>query len=172
MIVHRHERRQRPGGAGKRPGDGASPCGGSFTGSAQRGTPPNGSPGLAHRNDRTTIRGKIRTEQNWIGGTSWGPLNAEFVPPPPDMLPMLLEDLVEFCNRADLPAVVQAAVAHAQFETLHPFADGNGRAGRCLIHIILGRRGMEGPLRPPISLGLAADKRSYIEDWRHFALAA
>ena len=77
--------------------------------------------------------GHIRNEQNWIGGSSYNPCSASFVPPPADRVPVLLEDLCTFCNGDDLPAIVQAAMAHAQFETIHPFVDGNGRIGRVLI---------------------------------------
>jgi len=117
---------------------------------------------LLNGTTESRFAGVIRHQQNWIGGTSFSPRDAEFVPPPPDRLPELLADLVGFCNRTDLPAITQAAAAHAQFETLHPFGDGNGRAGRCLIHLVLGQRGLEGPLRPPISLVLARDKHAYI----------
>jgi Fic family protein len=60
------------------------------------------------------------------------------VPPPPELVPGLVDDLCEFCNRADLPAAIQAGIAHVQFETIHPFFDGNGRVGRALILIVLG----------------------------------
>jgi Fic family protein len=65
-------------------------------------------------------------------------------------------------NRNDLPAVAQAAVAHAQFETIHPFFDGNGRIGRCLIHIVLRRRRVAPKYVPPVSLILATDQKAYI----------
>jgi Fic family protein len=68
--------------------------------------------------------GKIRESQNWIGGHEDSPMGASFVPPPEDLVPELLEDLCTFLNRQDMPAVVQAALAHAQFETIHPFFDG------------------------------------------------
>jgi Fic family protein len=74
----------------------------------------------------------------------------------------LLEDLAAFCNRDDLPPVLQAAVAHAQYETIHPFMDGNGRAGRALIGMILIRRGVANDVLPPISLILAGDADSYV----------
>ena len=89
------------------------------------------------------------------------------------LAPSLMEDLVAFCNRTDIPAVAQAAVAHAQFETIHPFADGNGRTGRCLIHVVLRRRGVARIL-PPVSIVLAADAARYIgglEDYRAGRLA-
>ena len=79
--------------------------------------------------------GKLRTIQNWIGGSGYNPCNASFVPPPPESVGPLLEDLCRFCNDDQLPAVAQAAIAHAQFETIHPFVDGNGRVGRALIHL-------------------------------------
>jgi Fic family protein len=74
--------------------------------------------------------GTIREEQNWIGGSSYNPCSAAFVPPPPEYVPELLEDLCNFANSDSLSAVAQAALAHAQFETIHPFVDGNGRIGR------------------------------------------
>ena len=86
--------------------------------------------------------GKLREQQNWIGGSSHNPCSAAFVPPPFKRVPELLEDLCAFCNGEDLPAIAQAALAHAQFETIHPFIDGNGRTGRTLIHVILRRRGL------------------------------
>ena len=73
------------------------------------------------------LAGVIRDEQNWIGGSSYNPCSAAFVPPPPDRVHGLLEDLCDFIGSEDLPAVAQAALVHAQFETIHPFADGNGR---------------------------------------------
>lgn len=112
--------------------------------------------------------GKLRTEQNWIGGASSSPRDAEFVPPPPAYVPELLEDLARFIARDDLPPVVQAAIAHAQFETIHPFADGNGRVGRCLIHAILIRRGVTPRVVPPISLVLATDAKAYVRGLTNF----
>ena len=106
--------------------------------------------------------GVVRQEQNWIGGRGVSPADASFVPPPEDRVPGLLDDLVRFVNLADLPAVAQAAIAHAQFETIHPFGDGNGRAGRCLIHVVLRRRGVAPVLVPPISVVLAIYARRYI----------
>lgn len=106
--------------------------------------------------------GKVRQEQNWIGGASSSPRDAEFVPPPPELVPELLEDLCRYLQRDDLPAVAQAAIAHAQFETIHPFADGNGRVGRCLIHIVLRRRGVAANYVPPISLVLATNSKAYV----------
>ena len=74
--------------------------------------------------------GQIRIVQNWIGGGDYNPCSADFVPPPPQEVPTLLRDLLAFCNDDSLPPLAQAAIAHAQFETIHPFINGNGRAGR------------------------------------------
>lgn len=112
--------------------------------------------------------GKVRTEQNWIGGASSSPRDAEFVPPPPEFVVELLEDLCRYIERDDLPAVAQAAIVHAQFETIHPFADGNGRVGRCLIHTVLKRRRVAAHYVPPISLVLATDSRAYIRGLTDF----
>jgi Fic family protein len=73
----------------------------------------------------------------------------------------LLDDLCDFCNEDRLPAVAQAPLAHAQFETIHPFVDGNGRTGRALIYMVLRRRGLALRAIPPISLVFAtrADAR-------------
>ena len=106
--------------------------------------------------------GVVRTDQNWIGGRGLSPADATFVPPPPDRVPALLDDLVDFVNLDDIPAIAQAAIAHAQFETIHPFGDGNGRAGRCLIHVILRRRNAAPRFVPPISVVLATNARQYI----------
>jgi Fic family protein len=106
--------------------------------------------------------GQLREEQNWIGGSSYNPCSAEFVPPPAQRVADLMADLFQFCNQDGLPAVAQAALAHAQFETIHPFIDGNGRIGRTLIHLILRRRGLTANVTPPISLVLATWSRDYV----------
>ena len=115
---------------------------------------------------RTRLRehaGQIRSVQNWIGGSSFNPCSAAFVPPPPEQVEGLLADLCAFVNDDELPAVAQAAIAHSQFETIHPFVDGNGRTGRALIHVVLRRRGVAPRILPPISLVLATWSRSYVE---------
>lgn len=106
--------------------------------------------------------GRFRTVQNWIGGSSYNPCSAAFVPPPPENVPDLMGDLCAFANQDDLPAIAQAAIAHAQFETIHPFVDGNGRTGRALIHLILRRRGLAVRVLPPVSLILATWAKDYI----------
>ncbi len=108
------------------------------------------------------IAGELRERQNWIGGNAYNPGRADLVPPPPERVKDLMDDLVAFMNRTDLPPVVQAAIAHAQFETIHPFADGNGRVGRALIHVVLRRRGLAPRYVPPVSLVLAADAKAYV----------
>ena len=107
--------------------------------------------------------GSVRAVQNWIGGRDYNPCSASFVPPPPEDVPELLDDPMGFCNDDSLPALAQAAVAHAQFETIHPFVDGNGRAGRALIHMVLRRRGLGLRILPPVSLILATWSQDYID---------
>lgn len=108
------------------------------------------------------LAGQVRTAQNWIGGNDHNPCGAEFVPPPPDHVDALLEDLCAFARRDDVPPLLQAALVHAQFETIHPFTDGNGRTGRALIHVVLRRRGVTTSFTPPISLVLATRTREYV----------
>jgi Fic family protein len=108
------------------------------------------------------LAGRIRDRQSWLGGSTFSPRAAEFIPPPPEYVEPLLEDLGKFLNRDDMPAVQQAAIVHAQFETIHPFEDGNGRVGRCLIHCVLRRRQVAPRYVPPISLVLATHADDYI----------
>ena len=110
----------------------------------------------------TGDEGKLRQEQNWIGGSDFNPGSADYVPPPWELVEGLMKDLIVFCNSDDLPAVAQAAIAHAQFETIHPFIDGNGRTGRILIQLILRRRGLATRVTPPISLILATWATDYV----------
>jgi Fic family protein len=116
------------------------------------------------------IAGVLRERQNWIGGNPYNPLEATFVPPPPELVPELLDDLCRFIDREDFPPIVQAAIAHVQFETIHPFADGNGRAGRALIYAVLRKRGELARYIPPISLLLAADQGAYIAGLQAYRL--
>jgi Fic family protein len=108
------------------------------------------------------IAGRIRERQSWIGGNDYNPCDATFVPPPVNELDRLLQDLAIFCNDESLPPLVQAAIAHAQFETVHPFEDGNGRTGRALVQVILRRRNLAPSFVPPISVILAREKDRYI----------
>ena len=104
--------------------------------------------------------GRVRTEAVWIGGPGSTPAHAVFVPPPAEYVMGLLEDLAAFVRRTDLPVLWQAAVAHAQFETIHPFGDGNGRTGRVLIGLILAAEGLR---LPPFSAICLAHRGTYIE---------
>ena len=117
---------------------------------------------MSHESDERFGPGELRTKQNWIGSGDT-PRDADFVPPPEEYVPALMEDLTIFMNRNDMPTVVQAAVTHAQFETIHPFADGNGRVGRCLIHVLLRKRALAPRYVPPISLVLAANAAQYVD---------
>lgn len=107
--------------------------------------------------------GLLRKEQNWIGGNGYSPVGAAYIPPSPELVPDLMGDLVDFCNDSPLPAVATAAVAHAQFETIHPFVDGNGRTGRALSLLILRREGICTRCVPPISLALASQRKEYLQ---------
>lgn len=111
--------------------------------------------------------GQTRNLQGWIGGSS--PLDAVLVVPPPDLIAPLLDDLVAFTNRIDIDPVTQAAVAHAQFELIHPYADGNGRVGRILIGWILTRR-LHLAIPPPISVRVADDIGGYLSGLTLFRL--
>lgn len=104
----------------------------------------------------------LRTAQNWIGGSDWHPLEADLVPPPPDRVLPLMTDLTDYLAGAAHSAIVQAALIHAQFETIHPFSDGNGRVGRALIHTVLARRGLAHGAVLPISLVLSTLRSAYI----------
>ena len=112
--------------------------------------------------------GEFRDEQNWIGGNDYNPCGADFVPPPPEEVLPLIDDLCRFCNDEALSPLLQAAIAHAQFETIHPFGDGNGRTGRALVQILLRRRGLAPAFVPPISVVLARRRDRYIEGLTRF----
>jgi Fic family protein len=112
---------------------------------------------------RPDIAGAWRRQQVWIGSSGYGPHTATFVAPHHDRVPGDIDDLVAFMVRDDLPVLVQAAVAHAQFETIHPFVDGNGRTGRALVHCMLRGKRLTRQVTVPISAGLLTDPD------RHFA---
>lgn len=105
----------------------------------------------------------LRTQQNWVGGPGWSPLRADFVPPPESEVQRLVADLARFITATDGNPVVRAAIAHAQFETIHPFVDGNGRTGRALIHTVLRRADALRNTLIPISTVFAGDKDAYLE---------
>jgi Fic family protein len=102
--------------------------------------------------------GVLRSQQGWIGGTS--PLDAHLVTPPPGEVPALVDDLIAYVDQDDTDPVSQAAIAHAQLEVIHPFADGNGRVGRVLVAWILVRR-LSLVTPPPVSARIAADVGGY-----------
>lgn len=104
----------------------------------------------------------IRTVQNWVGTSNYHPIGAEYVPPAPGLVPNLLEDLLSYLNGATHGPLVQAALVHAQFESIHPFVDGNGRVGRALIHTVLTRRGLTSSRLLPVSLVLATFREQYV----------
>ncbi|MGO9558768.1 MAG: Fic family protein [Acidimicrobiales bacterium] len=103
--------------------------------------------------------GRYRNCPVWIGGSA--PTTAAYVAPPHELVPGLMEDLVAFANDDRLDAVTQAAVLHAQFESIHPFADGNGRLGRVLIGWCLVRR-LRVRVPPPFSVFVAKDPGGYL----------
>jgi len=112
----------------------------------------------------------LRSVQNWIGGSSWHPLDADFVPPPADAVPALMDDLVAAVNGSVQAPLVQAALVHAQVETIHPFTDGNGRVGRALVHTVLRRRGLTTSAVLPVSLVLLTLGERYVQgltDYRY-----
>ena len=113
--------------------------------------------------------GRLRDQQVWIGRNALSPHTASFVPPHHTRVPEALNDLFGFVHRADLPVLTQVAIAHAQFETIHPFNDGNGRVGRTLVHAMLRRSGVTHALTIPVSAGLLTDTSGYfraLSDYR------
>lgn len=117
---------------------------------------------LQHRIEPRLEKG-IRQEQNWVGGTGNSPLRAQFVPPPESEVRRLLANLAAFISVNDGNPVIRAALAHAQFETIHPFVDGNGRTGRALIHTVLKRCDTVQHTLIPISTVFAAHPDRYID---------
>ncbi len=107
--------------------------------------------------------GRWRTEQVWIGGGNLGPHLAVFVPPHHDRVAGAIDDLVSFIERDDLPVLAHAALAHAQFETIHPFTDGNGRTGRALVQAMLRHGQLTRNVTVPVSAGLLSDTRAYFD---------
>jgi Fic family protein len=108
------------------------------------------------------IAGKWREAPVWVGG-SLGPHSALFVPPEYARVPDLINDLIAFNDRDDIPVLAHAAVAHAQFETIHPFPDGNGRTGRALMHAMLRGKGLTRNVTVPISAGLLVQVDEYFD---------
>lgn len=105
--------------------------------------------------------GRLRDMQNWVGGSDHSPRGALLVPPPPELVPALLDDLASFTARTDVPALLAASIGHAQFETIHPFTDGNGRIGRALVNAVLRARGVTSFVALPIASALIARRDAY-----------
>lgn len=112
--------------------------------------------------------GQVRSEQNWIGGSDHSPRGARYVPPDPDRVAMLVEDLTAFANRQDMPAVAHAGIVHAQFEVIHPYTDGNGRVGRALSHLVLRHRGVTTATVAPLSIAFLGRGDAYLDSLRHY----
>ena len=111
--------------------------------------------------------GEWRDQPVWIGARSDSPVGATYVAPHHPHIPHLMDDLVVFMNDSSLSPLISVAVAHAQFETIHPFSDGNGRTGRALAQSMLRHRGVTRNVAVPVSAGLLADVEGY-----HVALTA
>ncbi|WP_318843148.1 Fic family protein [Myceligenerans pegani] len=110
------------------------------------------------------VAGRLRQEQVWIGSSPISPHDADFVPPHHDHIEAALDDLVRFAaRRRDLAPLVHAALVHAQFETIHPFTDGNGRTGRVVLHTVLRGRGLTRHATVPVSAGLLRDPDRYFD---------
>ncbi|WP_137149252.1 Fic family protein [Mycolicibacterium sp. CR10] len=105
--------------------------------------------------------GSWRTEQVWIGGGNFGPRGADFVAPHHSRVPRAIADLLGFTGRSDIPALPQIAIAHAQFETIHPFTDGNGRTGRALVQAMLRHKRLTRQITVPVSAGLLTNTSAY-----------
>jgi Fic family protein len=113
------------------------------------------------RESSPAIAGRWRDEQVWIGGGNFSPHGAQFIPPHHERVPPAIDDLIRFIARTDMPTLAHAAVTHAQFETIHPFPDGNGRVGRALIHAQLRHAGLTRHVTVPVSAGLLVDVDAY-----------
>jgi Fic family protein len=107
--------------------------------------------------------GTLRTVQSWIGGSNRSPLGAVHVPPPPERVPELMSDLVVFLRRTDVDPILHAAVMHAQFESIHPFTDGNGRVGRSLINAVWRYRRVTTSMAVPVASAIVADREHYFD---------
>lgn len=107
--------------------------------------------------------GHYRDVQNWIGGSEFSPRDAVHVPAPPSEIEPLMADLIHFINRDDVPPLAQSALAHGQFEAIHPFTDGNGRIGRGLIALTLRRRAVARQVIIPVAAAMLADVDTYFD---------
>lgn len=106
--------------------------------------------------------GELRKEQVWVGGTPYSPHGAHYVPPAWQRVEEYLADMIAFASHDGIDPIAQAAIVHAQFETVHPFIDGNGRTGRTLLHKMLRRAGVLSRVTLPVSAGLLHNIDSYM----------
>ncbi|MGD9515155.1 Fic family protein [Mycolicibacterium sp.] len=113
------------------------------------------------RDSNPASAGHWRTEQVWIGGGNFGPRGADYVAPHHARVLDSIEDMIAFTRRAAMPTLPQIAIAHAQFETIHPFTDGNGRTGRALIQAMLRHKRLTRQITVPVSAGLLTDTDAY-----------
>ena len=115
--------------------------------------------------DLFTEGGRLRRVQNWVGERANSPDEARYVPPPPEAVPEMMEDCARYISKPpDVfggAAWARAAIAHAQFESIHPFVDGNGRTGRAIFHLMLRRAGLVGDAPLPVSASLEARRDDY-----------
>ncbi len=109
------------------------------------------------------LTGPWRDKQVWIGGDSLSPHLADFVPPHHDRVSAAMDDVVAFIRRGDIPALAQVAITHAQFETIHPFPDGNGRTGRAIVQAMLRHAQVTTNITVPVSAGLLHDVKDYYD---------
>ena len=109
------------------------------------------------------ITGTYRTEQVWIGGGSYSPHDADFIPPHHDRVAAAMEDFEAYSGRVATLPLASIAIAHAQFETIHPFPDGNGRTGRALVQAALRRTGLTRSVTVPISAGILQQRNRYFD---------
>lgn len=106
--------------------------------------------------------GHLRNRLVWVGRTGSSPRGAVHVAPEAVDVPPAMDDLIRFIERDDLPVLLHAALAHAQFETIHPFTDGNGRTGRALVHAMLRGKRLLRHTTAPVSAGLLTDLEGYV----------
>lgn len=112
--------------------------------------------------------GKYRAVQNWVGGSDHSPRGALHIPPPAHEVPRLMQDVLVFSRRRDIPVLIQAAIMHAQFESIHPFTDGNGRIGRAMISALLRQRGPIHHIIVPLAAALLARRDDYFHTLRAY----
>jgi Fic family protein len=115
------------------------------------------------RTSHPDMAGIWRTEQVWIGGGAFGPRGADFIAPHHERVRSAIADLLAFAQRGDIPTLPQISIAHAQFETIHPFTDGNGRTGRALVQAMLRNKRLTRQITVPVSAGLLANTGAYFE---------